>query len=59
MAVIAYKIVRATNASGLTAEVTAALADDWQPSGGIFHDEHGGALMQAMVKESAPDEPVE
>ena len=56
MAVTDYKIVRASNAQALTSEVTAAIADEWQPYGGIFRDEHGGALLQAMVKET-PDAP--
>lgn len=57
MAVTAYKIVRASDAAGLSAEVTAALADEWQPLGGPIRDQNGGSLLQALVKESEPEVP--
>ena len=57
MAVAEYKIVRGSNAAALSAEVTAALADGWQPSGSIVRDTDGGALLQPLVK-MEPEEPV-
>ena len=57
MAIAEYKLVRATNAAALTSEVTAAIADEWQPFGGPLRDENGGMLLQAMVKETAPETP--
>lgn len=56
MAVAEYKIVRGPNAAALSAEVTAAIADEWQPHGSIVRDAAGGALLQPMVK-MAPEEP--
>lgn len=57
MAIAEYKLVRATNAAALTSEVTAAIADEWQPFGAPLRDENGGMLLQAMVKETAEPAP--
>ncbi len=57
MAVTEYKIARANDPAGMTSEVTAAIADGWQPSGPLTRDAQGGALLQALVKMSVEPEP--
>lgn len=50
MAVTAYQVVRSTDLGDMQARVNAALANGWQPFGGITQD-HTGGYCQVMVQE--------
>ena len=57
MAVTAYNLITARNPHDMNVFVTAAIADDWQPQGGVAVTTDG-LFVQTMVQ-LADEEPVE
>lgn len=57
MAVTDYQVIFAKNLGALEAAVNAAIANEWQPQGGLLAADSGRAFYQPMVK--LADEPIE